>query len=339
MTVHVPAAIPLDRQGDCGPRNTRPRFSTPDRGLNRRTRRARAKGCKRGFTTTRGTCGKSGLDCLNNRHYDPTTGVFVSVDPLVTMTMEPYIYGAANPITNSDPTGLEPRPIHNRNAKPSDLGDDPYHSDCGGYGCPGSRKKILHGQSGAIADAANAAGVSPALLAAIYRHERISFNGGTKDHITDILKIQGMDLRRALTGDESPSIGFTQIDLATFLRTVQNHPDAFPELDISVIEGVDLDTKASNAQLAISQWVFAQMDYEPLSIRVAAFRLADLQSEFAGVDLGGVSMDRVVAAGYNISTDTLLSQFPNPSTSNPYVYSSYATNRLDSASWLGAFFN
>jgi len=43
---------------------------------------------------------------LNNRHYDPTTGVFVSVDPLVTKTMEPYIYGAANPVTYSDPSGL-----------------------------------------------------------------------------------------------------------------------------------------------------------------------------------------------------------------------------------------
>jgi len=49
---------------------------------------------------------------LNNRHYDPTVGVFVSVDPLVTPTMQPYIYGAANPIRYSDPRGLEPRPIH-----------------------------------------------------------------------------------------------------------------------------------------------------------------------------------------------------------------------------------
>jgi len=45
---------------------------------------------------------------LNNRHYDPTTGVFVSVDPLVEITGEPYIYGAANPVTNSDPSGLDP---------------------------------------------------------------------------------------------------------------------------------------------------------------------------------------------------------------------------------------
>ncbi len=48
------------------------------------------------------------LTYLNNRHYDPTTGVFVSVDPLVTKTMQPYIYGAANPITYSDPSGLDP---------------------------------------------------------------------------------------------------------------------------------------------------------------------------------------------------------------------------------------
>jgi len=43
---------------------------------------------------------------LNNRHYDPSTGVFVSVDPLVSKTMQPYIYGSANPITYSDPSGL-----------------------------------------------------------------------------------------------------------------------------------------------------------------------------------------------------------------------------------------
>ena len=32
--------------------------------------------------------------------------MFVSVDPLVTTTGEPYIYGSGNPITRSDPTGL-----------------------------------------------------------------------------------------------------------------------------------------------------------------------------------------------------------------------------------------
>jgi len=48
----------------------------------------------------------SGLTFLNNRHYDPTVGVFISVDPLVTMTGQPYIYGAANPVTYADPSGL-----------------------------------------------------------------------------------------------------------------------------------------------------------------------------------------------------------------------------------------
>jgi len=45
-------------------------------------------------------------DYLNNRHYNPTLGVFISVDPLVTTTLQPYIYGAANPATLSDPEGL-----------------------------------------------------------------------------------------------------------------------------------------------------------------------------------------------------------------------------------------
>jgi len=95
----------LDRPVDATAGNTRPRFLGSDRGLNRRTRRARASRCKAESTTTRETCGKSGL-FLNNRHYDPTTGVFVSVDALVTMTGEPYIYGSANPVRLSDPSGL-----------------------------------------------------------------------------------------------------------------------------------------------------------------------------------------------------------------------------------------
>ena len=43
---------------------------------------------------------------LNNRYYDPTTGVFLTVDPLVATTGEPYLYGWGNPTTLSDPTGL-----------------------------------------------------------------------------------------------------------------------------------------------------------------------------------------------------------------------------------------
>ena len=45
---------------------------------------------------------------LNNRYHDPTLGNFISVDPLVTTTGQPYTYGNANPINYSDPTGLDP---------------------------------------------------------------------------------------------------------------------------------------------------------------------------------------------------------------------------------------
>jgi len=43
---------------------------------------------------------------LNNRYYDPTLGNFISVDPLVGKTGTPYLYGAGNPSTLSDPSGL-----------------------------------------------------------------------------------------------------------------------------------------------------------------------------------------------------------------------------------------
>jgi hypothetical protein len=37
---------------------------------------------------------------------DPTTGRFMSRDPLVSLTREPYGYAANNPINHTDPTGL-----------------------------------------------------------------------------------------------------------------------------------------------------------------------------------------------------------------------------------------
>jgi len=43
---------------------------------------------------------------LNNRYYDPTTGTFLSVDPLVAKTGQAYLYAAGNPTTLSDPSGL-----------------------------------------------------------------------------------------------------------------------------------------------------------------------------------------------------------------------------------------
>ncbi len=45
---------------------------------------------------------------LNNRYYDPQLGIFLSVDPLVSKTGEPYLYANGNPTTLSDPAGLCP---------------------------------------------------------------------------------------------------------------------------------------------------------------------------------------------------------------------------------------
>lgn len=51
-------------------------------------------------------CDARRSDFLNNRYYDPTIGVFLSVDPLVAKTGTPYLYAAGNPTTLSDPNGL-----------------------------------------------------------------------------------------------------------------------------------------------------------------------------------------------------------------------------------------
>jgi RHS repeat-associated protein len=48
----------------------------------------------------------SGMVYLIGRYYDPQTGQFLSVDPLVRQTKQPYLYAADNPVKYSDPTGL-----------------------------------------------------------------------------------------------------------------------------------------------------------------------------------------------------------------------------------------
>jgi RHS repeat-associated protein len=51
-----------------------------------------------------------GLIYLVNRYYDPNTGQFLSVDPDLSQTLEPYAYAGDNPVTSGDPTGLSRSP-------------------------------------------------------------------------------------------------------------------------------------------------------------------------------------------------------------------------------------
>jgi RHS repeat-associated protein len=48
----------------------------------------------------------SNFDYLVNRYYDPITGQFVSLDPEVSSTQDPYQYADDAPMSNFDPTGL-----------------------------------------------------------------------------------------------------------------------------------------------------------------------------------------------------------------------------------------
>jgi RHS repeat-associated protein len=49
-----------------------------------------------------------GLIYLLNRYYNPATGQFISVDPDLNQTLEPYGYAGDNPVSSKDPTG-DPR--------------------------------------------------------------------------------------------------------------------------------------------------------------------------------------------------------------------------------------
>jgi RHS repeat-associated protein len=44
---------------------------------------------------------ESGLYCMRARYYEPSTGQFISRDPIVSQTRQPYSYAADSPTTSS----------------------------------------------------------------------------------------------------------------------------------------------------------------------------------------------------------------------------------------------
>ncbi len=48
----------------------------------------------------------TGLEYLQARYYDPTTGQFLTVDPIASETGRPYTYATDDPLVSSDPSGL-----------------------------------------------------------------------------------------------------------------------------------------------------------------------------------------------------------------------------------------
>ena len=66
-----------------------------------------------------------GLVATDHRLYDPTVGRFLTIDPLLDQTRDPYGYGAGNPVTWSDPSGLD---------RFSNAWEDRYYQQGRGFG-------------------------------------------------------------------------------------------------------------------------------------------------------------------------------------------------------------
>jgi RHS repeat-associated protein len=50
---------------------------------------------------------ETGLIYMRARYYDPQTRQFLTRDPLVALTRQPYLYANGNPVNFTDPSGLD----------------------------------------------------------------------------------------------------------------------------------------------------------------------------------------------------------------------------------------
>jgi hypothetical protein len=72
------------------------------------------------------------------RYYDPATGQFLSVDPLVNLTAAPYFYAGDDPVNGTDPSGLYTVPATG-DCDPTECQSQlPYYQ-----GCPTSTGRLL----------------------------------------------------------------------------------------------------------------------------------------------------------------------------------------------------
>jgi RHS repeat-associated protein len=110
------------------------------------------------------TSSDTGLMYLRARNYDPATGQFLSVDPLVGQTHAPYSYAGDNPLNEADPTGLG-NWLNLGLPSPGEIAEtlnpvkyyeqeiESYENGCGYFG------SVIHGLEGAVVGTLDASGV------------------------------------------------------------------------------------------------------------------------------------------------------------------------------------
>ena len=97
----------------------------------------------------------SGLISLLARVYDPVTAQFLTVDPLVGRTRQPYAYAAGDPLGLSDPSGMDPTIVWGHGPGRNVLaGHGTIHRGLGEFVVPEGTTMIFHSPAGSsISDA------------------------------------------------------------------------------------------------------------------------------------------------------------------------------------------
>jgi RHS repeat-associated protein len=85
---------------------------------------------------------ESGLYYLRARYYDPGTAQFLTVDPAVATTAQPYGYVGDNPVNATDPTGmLSYWAVASWARRNAYWGDNGFPNDCADF----ASRALLHG--------------------------------------------------------------------------------------------------------------------------------------------------------------------------------------------------
>jgi len=200
---------------------------------------------------------ETGLLYETNRYYDPSTGQFLTRDPLDALTGSAYGYVADNPLNGTDPWGLGPVP--GAGCQPQSCPHGPAVNPLGNPDRLPGWYWDIYGAAGALGGAALAAAVAPE-AAALFESIEGAGVANTASNIATVLADADVvySCNHYGFGSRACQAGIFIAGVSTFVTVLPLFAAALPSVELTVI-GKQLFALIGLTGSAITGWLEHEM--------------------------------------------------------------------------------